>query len=582
MKNIKEKNLKKIIPYYKKYWKLLILTVIFSLTYAGLSVLLPILEGNLLTAFTSLDYKYILKIAICLTMTGILIEIVINVWSRTVLKLNSNCNFDLKRSLLKSLTRIKVKHFDYTNSGVFIARINKDSNNLAELFDEVTDDISLILLNISFVFYSYFVNIYLGLALTINIIALYILISKKLIYLKKYQKDYKNKDDKCVGTYADIIRGIRDIKNLNIKDSIVKRASIEQKEAIEADKRAINFSRTWNRLRDIIQYIFDFIFVLISIYLLSINKLMLNQFMILFVYKKNIIQLIKSITNIREKVANAQVAADRVFGIIDYKEFNKEEFGDINIPSIKGTIEFKDVTFSYNNENELFNKINFFIEENKMIALVGKSGEGKSTIIDLIMKNYDINEGEIFIGDYDINKLTENTIRDNISVVSQEPYIFNLTIKDNIRLVNKQASDEEIIEVCKKAQIHDFIMSKKDGYDTYIGENGITLSGGQKQRLAIARALIKKSKIILLDEATSSLDNESQEKIKQIMKELSENHTVIIVAHRLSTIVDADKILVFNNHKIVEQGTHEELMKNSNIYKKLYEKDNIIQETIEN
>ncbi len=582
MRNIKEKNLKRIIPYYKKYWKLLILTVVFSLTYAGLSILLPVFEGNLLTAFTSLDFNNILKVAICLTITGIFIEIVTNIWSMIVLKLNSNCKFDLKQSLLKSLTRIKVKHFDYTNSGVFIDRINKDSNNLAELFDEVTDDISVVLLNISFVIYSYFINIYIGLLLTINIIVLYILISKKLIYFKKYQKDYKNKDDKCVGTYVDIIRGIRDIKNLNLKDSIVKKSSIEQREAIEADKRVIHSSRTWNRFRDIVQYIFDFVFVLVSIYLISINKLKLNQFMILFVYKKNIIELIKAITNIREKIANAQVAADRVFGIIDYNEFSKEKFGDINISSIKGTIEFKDVTFSYNNENKLFNKLNFCIEENKMIALVGKSGEGKSTIIDLIMKNYDINEGKILIGNYDINKLTESTIRDNISVVSQEPYIFNLTIKDNIKLVNKQASDEEIIEVCKRAQIHDFIMSKKDGYDTYIGENGITLSGGQKQRLAIARALIKKSKIILLDEATSSLDNESQEKIKQIMKELSKNHTVIIVAHRLSTIVDADKILVFNNHKIVEQGTHEELMRNSEIYQKLYEKDNIVGDTVKN
>lgn len=578
---VKEKNLKRIVPYYQKYWKLLILTVIFSFTYAGLSVLSPILEGNLLTAFTSLDFKYILKIAVYLTIIGVLIEIVTNIWSMIVLKLNSNCNSDLKHDLIKSLTRIKIKEFDYTNSGVFIARINKDSNDLAELFDDLTDDISVVLLNISFVIYSYFVNIYLGMTLTINIIVLYILISRKLIYFKRYQKDYKRKDDKCVGTYSDVIRGIRDIKNLNLKDSIVSRVSVEQKEAIEANKRVTHSSRTWNRFRDIAQHIFNFLFVLISIYLLSINMLKLNQFMILFVYKKNIIQLIKSITNIREKVANAQVAADRVFGIIDYKEFDKEEFGNVNIKNIRGTVEFKNVTFSYNKENELFDKLNFYIEENKMTALVGKSGEGKSTIIDLIMKNYDINEGKILIGDYEISRLTENTIRDNISIVSQEPYIFNLTIKDNIRLVNPKASEEEIIDVCKKAQIHNFIMSKKDGYDTYIGENGITLSGGQKQRLAIARALIKKSKIILLDEATSSLDNESQEKIKQSMKELTTDHTVIIVAHRLSTIVDADKILVFNNHKIVEEGTHEELMENSNVYRKLYEKDNINQEIIE-
>lgn len=573
-------SLKRIIPYYKKYWKLLILTVVFSLTYAGLSVLTPIFEGNLLTAFTTLDFKYILKMALYLAVTGVVIEIVTNIWSMIVLKLNSSCDFDLKRDLIKCLTKIKIKDFDYTNSGVFISRINKDSNDLSELFDDVTDDISTILLNVSFVLYSYFVNIYLGLFLTINILALYILISKKLVYFKRYKKDYKDKDDKCVGTYVDVIRGMRDIKNLNLKDGIVEKVSAEQEGVILANKKKIHSSRTWNRWRDVIQHILNFVFVVVSVYLLSINKLEVNQFMILFVYKKNIISLIKAITNVREKVANAGVAADRVFGIIDYSEFEKEEFGAITPKNISGTVEFKNVTFSYNEENKLFNNLNFVIEENKMTALVGKSGEGKSTIMDLIMKNYDINNGDIFIGDYNLNELSEKAIRENISVVSQEPYIFNLTIKDNIRLVNPEASEEEIIDVCRKAQIHDFIMSKKDGYDTYIGENGITLSGGQKQRLAIARALIKKSKIILLDEATSSLDNESQEKIKQIMKDLSIDHTVIIVAHRLSTILDADKILVFNNHEIVEEGTHQELIANSNIYKKLYETENTNEEVM--
>ncbi len=567
-------NLRKVIPYYKKYWNLLILTIVFSLCYAGLSVLSPILEGNLLTAFTTLDFKYILKMALYLAILGIMIEVVTNIWSMIVLKLNSSCNFDLKCDLIKSLTNIKVKNFDYTNSGVFIARINKDSYDLAELFDEITDDISVVLLNISFVVYSYFVNIYLGLLLTVNIVILYKLVSKKLIYFKRYQKDYKNKDDKCIGTYADVIRGIRDIKNLNLKDSIVNRVSNEQKGAIEANKKAIHSSRTWNRWRDVIQHILNFVFILVSVYLLSIHKLQVNQFMILFVYKKNIIELIRAITNIREKTANATVAADRVFGIIDYKEFERESFGTILPENIEGTVEFKNVTFSYNEENPLFTGLNFKIEKNQMIALVGKSGEGKSTIMDLIMKNYDIANESILIGGYDINALQESVIRENISVVSQEPYIFNLTIKDNIKLVNPMATDEEIIAVCKKAQIHDFILTKEEGYDTYIGENGIALSGGQKQRLAIARALIKKSKIILLDEATSSLDNESQEKIKVIMKELAKDHTVIIVAHRLSTIIDADKILVFHKHKIVEEGTHEELIKNSRIYKKLYETEN--------
>lgn len=206
-----------------------------------------------------------------------------------------------------------------------------------------------------------------------------------------------------------------------------------------------------------------------------------------------------------------------------------------------------------------------------MVAIVGKSGEGKSTILKLINKSYSTNDGEILIDNYNINTLSEETIKNNISIVSQSPYIFNLSIKENIKLANPQATDKEIEEVCKEAQLHDVIIEMQDGYDTIVGENGVILSGGQKQRLAIARALIKKSKIILFDEATSSLDNNNQEKIKNIIKSLSKDHTVIIVAHRLSTIIDSDCIFVLDNHGIIDSGTHNELIKKCLEYKNLYE-----------
>lgn len=206
-----------------------------------------------------------------------------------------------------------------------------------------------------------------------------------------------------------------------------------------------------------------------------------------------------------------------------------------------------------------------------MVAIVGKSGEGKSTILKLINKSYSTNDGEILIDNYNINTLSEETIKNNISIVSQSPYIFNLSIKENIKLANPQATDKEIEEVCKEAQLHDVIIEMQDGYDTIVGENEVILSGGQKQRLAIARALIKKSKIILFDEATSSLDNNNQEKIKNIIKSLSKDHTVIIVAHRLSTIIDSDCIFVLDNHGIIDSGTHNELIKKCLEYKNLYE-----------
>ena len=292
--------------------------------------------------------------------------------------------------------------------------------------------------------------------------------------------------------------------------------------------------------------------------------------MIIFLYKNKVLDLIGYISEIREKLADGKVSASRVFDIITYNSFSKETYGTMTLDTIKGNIEFKKVVFKYNS-NKLFENLTFKIEPNKMIAIVGKSGEGKSTILKLLSKSYSVNSGEILIDNYNINDLSEETIKNNISIVSQSPYIFNLSIKENIKLANSSATDDKIIEVCKKAQIHDVIASMEDGYDTLVGENGVILSGGQRQRIAIARALIKKSKIILLDEATSSLDNNNQAKIKNVIKDLSKDHTVVIVAHRLSTIVDSDNIFVLDKHKISASGTHNELMKNCAEYRNLYE-----------
>ena len=247
----------------------------------------------------------------------------------------------------------------------------------------------------------------------------------------------------------------------------------------------------------------------IFVYFIVNNSLQVSSFLIIFLYKNKVLNLINYISEIREKLSDGKVAASRVFDIITYNSFSKEKYGKKDISNLDGYIEFKDVNFKYNSKN-LFYNLNFKIEPNKMTAIVRKSGEGKSTILKLINKSYEINNGTILINDLNINDLSEDTIKNSISIVSQSPYIFNLSIKDNIKLANHEATDEEITNVCKKAQIHDLIMEMPEGYDTIVGENGVILSGGQKQRIVIARALIKESKIILFDEATSSLDNNNQ------------------------------------------------------------------------
>ncbi|CDB32743.1 aBC transporter related protein [Clostridium sp. CAG:575] len=563
------KNLIDLLKYYKKYKFLSIGVIVLSLTYAGISLLSPIYEGKMLGFFENFDKINIIKIALFLLILRIIIEIVTNLWSRAVLKLNGKVNFDLKRDMLESLINFEVKNFDNTNSGLFISRLNKDTTELSQLFDDVTDDLSGIILNVSFIIYVLYLNVHLGIFLILNVILVYILTSRKLFYYKRTKQDYKEKDEKIVGLYTDIIRGIREIKDLNLKSVVLKNTNEKQMETIKAEIKSTHTKRTWNRWIAIFQHTLDFIFILLSIYFITNNSLRVSSFLIIFLYKNKVLNLINYISEIREKLADGKVAAARVFDIVAYKVFSQENYGTMTINNIKGNIEFKNVEFQYNS-NKLFKNLNFKIEPNKMTAIVGKSGEGKSTILKLISKSYSVDGGKILIDNYNINDLSEKTIKDNISVVSQSPYIFNLSIKDNIKLANPTATNEQIIEVCKKAQIHDIITQMEKGYDTLVGENGVILSGGQKQRIAIARALLKKSKIILLDEATSSLDNNNQEKIKNVIKELSKDHTVIIVAHRLSTIVDSDNIFVVDKHKICASGTHTELMNNCEEYRNLY------------
>lgn len=564
------KNLYELFKYYKKYKFLSILVIILSLTYAGISLLSPIYEGKMLGFFEEFNKNEIIKVAIFLVVLRIVIEIIVNLWSRAVLKLNGKVNFDLKSDMLQSLTNFEVKNFDNTNSGIFVSRLNKDTTELSELFDYITDDLSGVILNISFIVYVLFLNVYLGLYLVLNVLLVYILTSKKLYYYKRVKKDYKQKDEKVVGLYTDVVRGIREIKNLNLKSEVSKNVNNKQLETIKAEIKSIHTRRTWNRWIAAFQHILDFIFILLSIYFITHNTLQISSFLIIFLYKNKVLDLIKDISEIREKFADGKVSASRVFDIISYNSYTKEKYGKTDISDLKGNIEFINVNFKYDSNN-LFENLNFKIEPNKMIAIVGRSGEGKSTILKLISKSYSVSGGKILLDNYDINELSEQTIKNNISIVSQAPYIFNLSIKENIRLANPKASDEEVIQVCKYAQIHEDIMKMEEGYNTIVGENGVILSGGQKQRVAIARALIKKSKIILLDEATSSLDNNNQEKIKNVIRDLSKDHTVVIVAHRLSTIVDSDNILVLNKHGIINSGTHDELMSNCKEYKDLYE-----------
>ena len=284
-------------------------------------------------------------------------------------------------------------------------------------------------------------------------------------------------------------------------------------------------------------------------------------------------QPVRSLSTLNVILNQGLSAASRILSVIDTKKLinNPDNAKEINVE--KANIKFKDVMFSYNkSDGEVLKNVNLEFEGGQMTSLVGHSGSGKSTILNLIPRFYDCGSGDISVDDQSIYDVTLHSLRKNISLVSQETTLFDDTIKNNIKYANLDASDEEIFRAAKLSHCDEFINNLPEKYETLIGEDGVRLSGGEKQRISIARAMLKKSSIILLDEATSSLDSETETKIQDALKILTKDRTTIVIAHRLSTILNSNKIYVIDSGKIVDNGKHEDLLNNSKIYKNFHDK----------
>lgn len=570
------KGLKKTFKFYKKYMGLFVLMIVFSLLGSGLSVLSPVFEGNMVDQFTKFNVDKIFYYA-CLSFTVlVLVQTVYTFWYMILIKLNKNVKTDIKHELITSLTELETQNFDKTNSGVFIARINKDSKELASFYNDIVDCLADILSNIGFVIYIAFLNIYIFLFICVYVIVTFLIENHriKLWYINK--KRWKLADEKVVGAYSELIRGVRDVKVLNLKHTTISRAEQLQDDAIKIAQQFDMTNMWWRRITQVVMGALDLAFIALCVVLVTNNLMALSIMLVVYIYMGRVRNLIKYAINVKQHFVDGELAAQRVFEILESTTFKKETFGDVELPEVKGNIQFKDVCFGYQPDEPLFKDMNFEIKAGQTVAIVGKSGQGKSTILSLIDKLYKVDSGAVTIDGVNVNDLTENSLRDNVSIVMQIPYIFNTTIMENLKFVKENATDEEVYEACRKAQIHDYITTLPNGYESLIGENGVVLSGGQRQRLAIARALLKNSKIILFDEATSALDNESQHKIKEVIDGLKEKHTIIIVAHRLSTVVDCDKIIVIDHNQVEAEGTHKYLMRNCDVYKELYktEEDN--------
>ena len=565
---------KKTFIFYKKYILMFIVFILLTFLASGMSVLNPIFEGHIVSEFTEFNFNNIVLYALIYLAIRLVAQIVNYINTKVLINLNTKVRADIKRSLVYAVSNLEVKNYDKSNSGVFISRINSDANELANFYNMIAPCLCDILSNIGFMFYIMFVNIWVFLYVVVYIVTIYLIESKRINIRFKNRKKFKEANEKVVGSYSELIRGIRDVKALNLKKEAIAVTEDKQNKAIEIDKKCSNINNNWNRFKNIFTVRLDIAFILMCAFLIKHNLMNPATFFVVYIYTGRVNNLVRYVIQIKEYLNDGKLAGERVFEILDNNTFTKEYFGTTTLTDCNGNIKFNNVSFAYDNQSKLFTDLNFEIPQNKTIALVGKSGQGKSTILQLINRMYDIKSGEILLDDINITQLTEDSLRDNVSIVMQTPYIFNTSIYENLTLVNPNATQEQIEDACKKAEIHDFIQGLENKYKSVVGENGVQLSGGQKQRLAIARALLKNSKILLFDEATSALDNESQGKIKNVISNLKSDHTIIIVAHRLSTVVDCDEILVLDNNQIIAKGNHKYLMEHCATYKELYEIEN--------
>ena len=445
---------------------------------------------------------------------------------------------------------------------------------MADVFNSMLGIVSTILKDIGVFIAIFIVN---------KIMFFYIIITMLILYyLEKIRTDIRNKDDKELRGYkeklsgfiGELVRGARDIKMLNSEDDFI--GELDKRIVLTHDKmRAMDMhSIHYSTINWIISDLFALIQIVILVLLIQNGYIISSIALVLYNYSRSVEHSIYTIGYFLEYVKDFNLSCERVIDILDDGKFSKEKFGSIHLDKVNGNFEFKDVTFSYDNK-KLLHHLSFTIHANETVAFVGKSGTGKTTIFNLLCRMYDIKKGTITIDGVDVKELDKDSIRGNITIISQNPYIFNMSIKDNLRLVKSSLTDKEMVSACKAACLDEFIQSLPDKYDTIIGEGGVNLSGGQKQRLAIARALVQNTEIILFDEATSALDNETQTKIQEAIENMRGEYTILIIAHRLSTIKNADRILYLEDGSIQAEGTHRELIKSCSGYKKLYESENI-------
>ena len=569
------KIIKKFISYYQPYKVLffadMLCALLISLIDLSFPQLLKFFNNNLFQQDSSIIINSLSLIAFAFVGMYLLrfcCQYFITSWGHIM---GARMESDMRQDLFNHFQRLPFSYYDKNNTGEMMSKIVSDLFDISELAHHGPENIFISLLKIigSFILLSMINS---KLTLILFIITL-IMIAFSYLQNRKMHKVFMDNRKKIATVNArvqDSLSGIRIVKSFANEEIEEAKFSDSNLEFLSSKESSYNMMGIYQAGNSFFQGLLYTAVIIAGGYLIASNSMQIADLAIYALYIGILISPIEVLINSTEQFQKGYASFKRFVDILDETPEILNSPNAIDLTTVNGKIAFENVSFYYDKTNEVLNNVNLQIPAGKTIALVGPSGGGKTTLCSLIPRFYDVNSGQITIDDIDIKAVTLKSLRNAIGIVQQDVYMFAGTVLENISYGNPTATFEEIVAAAKKANIHDFIMSLAEGYNSHVGEHGVKLSGGQKQRLAIARVFLKNPPILILDEATSALDNESEQHIQKSLEELATNRTTIVIAHRLSTIKNADEIIVINDNGIQEQGTHEKLLTQNGLYAKYY------------
>lgn len=569
-------NLKKMISYYKPYLHIFWADMFFATLSAGVALVIPLVVRYVTSTLIYCEADVILHQMVYIAI-GLFVLLAVDCYSRFFIGnyghvMGAKMEYDMRQEIFEHMQKLSFSFYDDAKVGQLMSRITSDLFDITELLHHGPENIILSVLKIVGAFVILMnINGWLVLA---AFIVLPFMFAFAFLLNKKMRGAFKRNREKIAEINAQIednLSGIRVVKSFANEDIEAEKFKIGNDGFLAAKKNSYHYMGSFQAGVGVFTTLIQVNVILVGGILIAYQKVDISDLITFLLYIGVFTDPIRTLVDFTEQFQNGYTGFERFREIMNIQPDIEDAKDAVVLPHVKGDITFENVSFQYQeNQENVLNHINLQVPAGAYMALVGSSGAGKTTLCSLIPRFYDVTDGRILVDGQDIRKVTLKSLRDQIGMVQQDVYLFAGTIMENIRYGKPDATEAEVIEAAKNANAHEFIMSFPDGYETDIGQRGIKLSGGQKQRLSIARVFLKNPPILIFDEATSALDNESEKVVQDSLEKLAKNRTTFVIAHRLTTIQNAEKILVLTEEGIAESGTHQELLRKGGVYEKLY------------